>query len=228
MERLIAPYRLSQGRGLRLAETDAIDTHRLGAEDQDDAKMWLSEGVRWLAQEQHLLDAQDRGSVLLVFQVTHAAGKDGTVKHVMSGVSPQGCQVCSFKKPSAEDLDHDFMWRCSQRLPECGRIGNFNHSYSEEILVVRIPQAILASQKLPAAAVGKKIWQQRLSDIASCEDCLARQGALIVASFRVLRPFLAATIWATMIVVTTWPMLRWIEARLRGRHACWPCSRARR
>jgi PPK2 family polyphosphate:nucleotide phosphotransferase len=130
-----------------------------------------------------MLYAQDRWSVLLVFQAMDAAGKDGTIKHVMSGVNPQGCQVSSFKQPSAEELDHDFMWRYSQRLPERGCIGIFNRSYYEEVLVVRVHEAILANQKLPAAVVGKKIWKERLKDIASFEDYLARQGTVILKFF---------------------------------------------
>jgi PPK2 family polyphosphate:nucleotide phosphotransferase len=183
IERLIAPYRVTNGRGFRLADIDPADTHRLGSEDKGDAKTWLSEGVRWLAQDQDLLYAQDRWSVLLVFQAMDAAGKDGTIKHVMSGVNPQGCQVFSFKQPSAEDLDHDFMWRYSQRLPERGRIGIFNRSYYEEVLVVRVHEAILGGQKLPAEVVTKKIWKERLRDIANFEDYLARQGTVILKFF---------------------------------------------
>ena len=183
IERLIAPYRVTNGRDFRLANIDPADTHRLGSEDKGDAKTWLSEGVRWLAQDQDLLYAQDRWSVLLVFQAMDAAGKDGTIKHVMSGVNPQGCQVFSFKQPSAEDLDHDFMWRYSQRLPERGRIGIFNRSYYEEVLVVRVHEAILRGQKLPAEVVTKKIWKERLGDIANFEDYLARQGTVILKFF---------------------------------------------
>ncbi|MDQ1241320.1 MAG: hypothetical protein QG550_571 [Pseudomonadota bacterium] len=183
IERLIAPYRVTNGRGFKLADIDPADTHRLGAEDKADAKMWLGEGVRWLAQDQDLLYAQDRWSVLLVFQAMDAAGKDGTIKHVMSGVNPQGCQVFSFKQPSAEDLDHDFMWRYSQRLPERGRIGIFNRSYYEEVLVVRVHEAILRGQKLPAEVVTRKIWKERLRDIANFEDYLARQGTVILKFF---------------------------------------------
>jgi PPK2 family polyphosphate:nucleotide phosphotransferase len=183
IERLIAPYRVTNGRAFRLADIDPADTHRLGPEDKGDAKTWLREGGRWLAQDQDLLYAQDRWSVLLVFQAMDAAGKDGTIKHVMSGVNPQGCQVFSFKQPSAEDLDHDFMWRYSQRLPERGRIGIFNRSYYEEVLVVRVHEAILRGQKLPAEVVTRKIWKERLRDIANFEDYLARQGTVILKFF---------------------------------------------
>ena len=160
IERLIAPYRVTNGRGFKLADIDPADTHRLGAEDKADAKMWLGEGVRWLAEEQDLLYAQDRWSVLLVFQAMDAAGKDGTIKHVMSGVNPQGCQVFSFKQPSAEELDHDFLWRYSKCLPERGRIGIFNRSYYEEVLVVRVHPESSRAQKLPPQLVTKKIWKR--------------------------------------------------------------------
>jgi PPK2 family polyphosphate:nucleotide phosphotransferase len=183
IERLIAPYRVTNGRGFKLADIDPADTHRLGSADKGDAKTWLREGVQWLAQDQDLLYAQDRWSVLLVFQAMDAAGKDGTIKHVMSGVNPQGCQVFSFKQPSAEDLDHDFMWRYSQRLPERGRIGIFNRSYYEEVLVVRVHEAILRGQKLPAPVVTRKIWKERLHDIANFEDYLAHQGTVILKFF---------------------------------------------
>jgi PPK2 family polyphosphate:nucleotide phosphotransferase len=130
-----------------------------------------------------MLYAQDRWSLLLVFQAMDAAGKDSTIKHVMSGVNPQGCQVSSFKQPSAEDLDHDFMWRYVRHLPERGRIGIFNRSYYEEVLVVRVHPEILKRQKLPAAVVGKRIWDERLADIARFEDYATRQGTKILKFF---------------------------------------------
>ena len=130
-----------------------------------------------------MLYAQDRWSLLLVFQAMDAAGKDGTIKHVMSGVNPQGCQVFSFKQPSPEDLDHDFMWRYAKSLPERGRIGIFNRSYYEEVLVVRVHQEILKRQRLPAPLVGKRIWDERLADIAHFEDYLTRQGTIILKFF---------------------------------------------
>ncbi len=183
IEGLIAPYRVTKGGKFRLADVNPGDTHMLGAEDKADAKTWLADGVRWLAHEQDMLYAQDRWSVLLVFQAMDAAGKDGTIKHVMSGVNPQGCQVFSFKQPSAEDLDHDFMWRYVCRLPERGRIGIFNRSYYEEVLVVRVHEEILARQKLPPELVGKRIWKERLRDIADFEAYLARQGTVILKFF---------------------------------------------
>jgi PPK2 family polyphosphate:nucleotide phosphotransferase len=130
-----------------------------------------------------MLYAQNRWSLLLVFQAMDAAGKDGTIKHVMSGVNPQGCQVMSFKQPSAEDLDHDFLWRYSKNLPERGKIGIFNRSYYEEVLVVRVHEDILKRQQLPPAVVSKRIWDERLTDIAHFEDYLTRQGTIVLKFF---------------------------------------------
>ncbi len=139
--------------------------------------------MRWLAEEQDKLYAQDRRSLLLVFQAMDAAGKDSTIKHVMSGVNPQGCQVTSFKQPSAEELDHDWMWRYWRALPERGRIGIFNRSYYEEVLVVRVHEAVLASQKLPRPLVTKNIFRDRLRDIAHFEDYLTRNGVTVLKFF---------------------------------------------
>jgi PPK2 family polyphosphate:nucleotide phosphotransferase len=130
-----------------------------------------------------MLYAQDRWSLLLVFQAMDAAGKDGTIKHVMSGVNPQGCQVFSFKQPSQEDLSHDFMWRYSRRVPERGKIGIFNRSYYEEVLILRVHEAILRQQKVPQPLIGKHIWEERLTDIAHFEDYLARQGIIVLKFF---------------------------------------------
>ena len=140
-------------------------------------------GTEWLAEEQDMLYAQDRWSLLLVFQAMDAAGKDSTIKHVMSGVNPQGCQVFSFKAPSAEDLNHDFMWRYVKCLPERGRIGIFNRSYYEEVLVVRVHPEVLKAQRLPSQTLGKQIWDERLADIARFEDYLTRQGTIIFKFF---------------------------------------------
>ena len=153
------------------------------ARSQGEAAELLEKGTEWLAQEQDMLYAQDRWSVLLVFQAMDAAGKDGTIKHVMSGINPQGCQVFSFKQPSSEDLDHDFLWRYVKCLPERARIGIFNRSYYEEVLVVRVHPEILAKQKLPQDRVGKRIWDERLADIANFEDYLTRQGTIILKFF---------------------------------------------
>jgi len=130
-----------------------------------------------------MLYAQNRWSLLLVFQAMDAAGKDSTIKHVMSGVNPQGCQVVSFKQPSSEDLDHDFMWRYARRLPERGQIGIFNRSYYEEVLVVRVHEEILKRQQLPLRLVSKRIWDERLADIANFEDYFTRQGTIVLKFF---------------------------------------------
>ena len=182
-DRLLKPYRITRGKGFRLADIDPGDTHKLKSEDKDEAKEWLERGVEWLAEEQDKLYAQDRWAVLLVFQAMDAAGKDGTIKHVMSGVNPQGCQVFSFKQPSAEELDHDFLWRAAKCLPERGRIGIFNRSYYEEVLVVRVHQEHLQAQKLPPRLAGRHIWKERLEDIAAYERYLARNGIAIVKFF---------------------------------------------
>jgi polyphosphate kinase 2 (PPK2 family) len=154
----LMPYRISQGKKFHLKDHDPADTQNFSSESKGEAKELLTRGIEWLAEEQGKLYAQDRWSILLIFQAMDAAGKDGTIKHVMSGINPQGVQVTSFKAPSAEDLDHDFMWRCMKALPERGRIGIFNRSYYEEVLVVRVHEALLAKQHLPPQLVGKKIW----------------------------------------------------------------------
>ena len=151
--------------------------------DKGEATDLLQRGTVWLAEEQDVLYALKSWSLLLVFQAMDAAGKDGTIKHVMSGVNPQGCQVFSFKQPSSEDLDHDFLWRYAKCLPERGRIGIFNRSYYEEVLVVRVHEDILKRQKLPSQLVSKRIWRERLFDIAHFEDYLTRQGTIILKFF---------------------------------------------
>ncbi|HVN40992.1 MAG TPA: polyphosphate kinase 2 family protein [Myxococcota bacterium] len=183
IEWLVDPYRITRGKGFRLKDIDPRDTHDIASEQKSEAKELLARGTEWLADAQDRLYAQDRWSVLLVFQAMDAAGKDGTIKHVMSGVNPQGCQVYSFKQPSAEDLDHDFLWRTSRCLPERGRIGIFNRSYYEEVLVVRVHPEILARQKLPQECVTKNIWDERLEDICTLERYLARNGTLILKFF---------------------------------------------
>lgn len=182
IQKYIRPYCITKGKGFQLKNFDPGDTSGLGL-DKGEASELLQRGTEWLAEEQDMLYAQDRWSLLLVFQAMDAAGKDGTIKHVMSGVNPQGCQVFSFKQPSSEDLDHDFLWRYSKCLPERGRIGIFNRSYYEEVLVVRVHREILSRQKLPAPLVTKHIWDERLSDIAHFEDYLTRQGMVILKFF---------------------------------------------
>ncbi len=177
--KLIAPYRVDDGRHFRLDRHDPADTGGLGRESKDDAELWLQETVRWLAEEQEKLFAQDRWAVLLVFQAMDAAGKDSTIKHVMSGINPQGCHVTSFKAPTSTELDHDYLWRSNVALPERGRIGIFNRSYYEEVLVVRVHPEILGRQKLPDELVTKRIWKERCEDIAAYERYLSRNGVAI-------------------------------------------------
>lgn len=181
-EKYVRPFRITSGKGFRLKDFDPKSTCGLQLAKSEAADL-LQSGSEWLAQEQDLLYAQDRWSVLLVFQAMDAAGKDSTIKHVMSGINPQGCQVFSFKQPSTEELSHDFMWRYAKRLPERGRIGIFNRSYYEEVLIVRVHPSILERQKLPAACLGKKIWTERLADIAHFEEYLTRQGTIILKFF---------------------------------------------
>jgi PPK2 family polyphosphate:nucleotide phosphotransferase len=182
IQRYVEPFRVTKGKGFRLKDFDPGDTCGLKM-DKGDAAELLQRGTAWLSEEQDMLYAQDRWSLLLVFQAMDAAGKDSTIKHVMSGVNPQGCQVFSFKQPSSEELDHDFMWRYVRHLPERGRIGIFNRSYYEEVLVVRVHPEILKGQKLPAPLVGKGIWDERLADIAHFEDYATRQGTKILKFF---------------------------------------------
>ena len=182
IEKYVDPFRITNGKGFQLKDFDSGDTRGLRMEKGEAADL-LQHGSEWLAEEQEMLYAQDRWSLLLVFQAMDAAGKDGTIKHVMSGVNPQGCQVFSFKQPSREDLEHDFLWRYVKCLPERGRIGIFNRSYYEEVLVVRVHEHILQRQKLPLPLVSKRIWDERLFDIAHFEDYLARQGTIILKFF---------------------------------------------
>jgi len=182
IEKYVKPFRITKGKHFRLKDYDPADTCGLKM-DKGEAAELLQRGNLWLAEEQEMLYAQDRWSLLLIFQAMDAAGKDGTIKHVMSGVNPQGCQVFSFKQPSSEDLDHDFMWRYAKSLPERGRIGIFNRSYYEEVLVVRVHPEILERQKLPPKLVSKHIWDERLADIAHFEDYITRQGTLVLKFF---------------------------------------------
>src|SRR5689334_292439 len=179
----IGPYRITNGKKFRLKDVDPDDTGEIGAEDKSRAKEVLQRGVEILAELQDVLYAQDQWSILLIFQAMDAAGKDGAIKHVMSGVNPQGCQVYSFKSPSAEDLNHDFLWRCLRRLPERGRIGIFNRSYYEETLVVRVHPNFLAGQKLPADVSKKDLWKRRYEDITNFEHYLAHNGILVLKFF---------------------------------------------
>jgi len=176
---LAEPFRVADGEHFRLRDVDPGDTLDFGAEDKPRAKEALAIGITALAELQDMLYAQDRWGLLLVFQAMDAAGKDGTIKHVMSGVNPQGCQVYSFKTPSAEDLDHDFLWRSARVLPERGRIGIFNRSYYEETLVVRVHPEFLKKQKLPPHLVTKNVWDERYKDIRGFERYLSRNGIVV-------------------------------------------------
>jgi len=173
------PYRVSKGKDFRLKEVDPDDTLEFTKEDKSLAKEALASGVMALAELQDKLYAQDKWAVLLIFQAMDAAGKDGAIKHVMSGVNPQGCEVYSFKSPSSEDLDHDYLWRCMKCLPNRGHIGIFNRSYYEEVLVVRVHPEFLAKQKLPPQLAGKQIWEKRFEDIRNFEQYLARNGVVV-------------------------------------------------
>ena len=177
------PFRVNEGKGFRLKDVDPGDIGELNAEDKPRAKEALAMGVEALSALQERLYAQDRWAVLLIFQAMDAAGKDGAIRHVMSGVNPQGCQVYSFKTPSSEDLDHDYLWRCLKCMPERGRIGIFNRSYYEEVLVVRVHPEFLQKQSLPPELIGKNIWKERFKDIGNFERYLARNGVAICKFF---------------------------------------------
>ena len=180
--KLIRRYRVEDGGKFRLKDHDPADTAGLVL-DKDEARRLLGVGVESLAELQGKLYAEDRWALLVIFQAMDAAGKDGTIGHVMSGVNPQGCEVFSFKEPSPEELDHDFLWRASQRLPERGRIGIFNRSHYEEVLIVRVHPEILAGEKIPDALVTKRIWDERYEDINAFERHLARNGTAILKFF---------------------------------------------
>jgi PPK2 family polyphosphate:nucleotide phosphotransferase len=187
LDRIVRPYVLRQGGSFRLKDVDPDDTGGL-RDDKVRAQALLDEGVERLRTLQEKLYAHNRWGVLLIFQGMDAAGKDGAIEHVMAGVNPQGCEVHSFKQPSTEELDHDFMWRCARRLPERGRIGIFNRSYYEEVLVVRVHDELVRSQKLPPQVVTKQIWKERYEDIAAFERYFARQGYAIRKFFLHISP----------------------------------------
>ena len=174
------PYRITKGKDFRLKDFDPDDTLDFTKEaDKPKAKEALAMGIQVLAELQDKLYAQDHWAVLLIFQAMDAAGKDGAIKHVMSGINPQGCQVFSFKSPTSDDLEHDYLWRCLKCLPNRGNIGIFNRSYYEEVLAVRVHPEFLAKQKLPPKLVGKHIWQARFEDIRNVEQYLSRNGVVI-------------------------------------------------
>ena len=174
------PFCVTKGKDFRLKDIEPGDTLEFTKEeDKPRAKEALANGIITLAELQDKLYAQDKWALLLIFQAMDAAGKDGAIKHVMSGVNPQGCEVYSFKSPSAEDLDHDYLWRCMKCLPNRGHIGIFNRSYYEELLVVRVHKEYLAKQKLPEKLMSKDIWQERFEDIRNFEQYLTRNGVVI-------------------------------------------------
>ena len=181
MRHLIEPFRIADGRRFRLNDIRPGDT--VGIPSKDKAADLLDHGLKALRVGQETLYAQGTWALLLIFQAMDAAGKDSAIEHVMSGVNPQGCQVFSFKTPSAEELAHDFLWRATVRLPERGRIGVFNRSYYEEVLVVRVHPALLATQRLPPAVVSKRIWAERFDDINAFERHLHRSGVAVVKFF---------------------------------------------
>jgi PPK2 family polyphosphate:nucleotide phosphotransferase len=181
--KIAAPFRVTDGDKFRLDDFDPGDTLGYDDEDKPKAKEALMLGVEALSKLQDKLYAEDKWALLLVFQAMDAAGKDGAIKHVMSGVNPQGCQVYSFKAPSAEELDHDYLWRCQRCLPNRGHIGIFNRSYYEETLVVRVHPEFLSRQKLPPELITKKIWEDRFQDIRCFERYLHRNGIAICKFF---------------------------------------------
>jgi PPK2 family polyphosphate:nucleotide phosphotransferase len=183
IDKLLKRYRIDHGKHFRLKDHDPADTHGLGSELKPQAKELLADGVQELSRLQDILAAQDRWGLLLIFQAMDAAGKDGTIKHVMSGVNPQGVQVWSFKAPSAEELHHGYLWRCMKCAPGRGQIGIFNRSYYEEVLVVRVHPQILASQQLPKESVTKHIWQERFEDINNFERYSTRNGIAVLKFF---------------------------------------------
>ncbi|MES2575547.1 MAG: polyphosphate kinase 2 family protein [Bacteroidota bacterium] len=176
-------YCVGKGDGFKLKDYETEASFNLGTKEKPLVKETLELGVEALAAMQDMLYAQDKWSLLIIFQAMDTAGKDGAIKHVMSGVNPQGCQVSSFKAPSSEELDHDYLWRCQKHLPERGRIGIFNRSYYEEVLVVRVHEEILKSQKLPEKLITKNIWKDRFEDIRNFEKYLHRNGTIVIKFF---------------------------------------------
>jgi PPK2 family polyphosphate:nucleotide phosphotransferase len=179
----VKPYRVTDGDKFRLRDFDPDDTGQLESDLKEESQELLQRGVQRLAELQDKLYAQDRWAVLLIFQAMDAAGKDSTIKHVMSGVNPQGVQVTSFKAPSSEELDHDYLWRCARTLPERGRIGIFNRSYYEEVLITRVHPEILESQKIPSKLITKDVYDERLRDMCAFERYLTRNGVVVLKFF---------------------------------------------
>lgn len=183
VHKFIKPYIVTSGKDFRLKDFDPGDTHHLNSEDKPEAKKWLEMGVGMLCELQEILYAQGTWGLLLVFQAMDAAGKDGTIKHVMSGVNPQGVDVYSFKSPSTEELAHDFLWRTNRCMPPRGKIGIFNRSYYEEVLVVRVHPEYLEKQRMPDAVRGDQFWKGRYEDISAFERYVSRNGIAVVKFF---------------------------------------------
>jgi len=175
--KLAKPYRINDGKDFRLKDFDPASTGHFRSKEH--AQELLDQGIAEMAKLQDKLYAQDRWAILVIFQAMDAAGKDGAIKHVMSGVNPQGCQVYSFKSPTSEDLNHDYLWRTSRRMPERGHIGIFNRSYYEEALVVRVHPDILKNERIPEPLLGKDIWEKRFEDIHNFEKYLSRNGVVV-------------------------------------------------
>ena len=175
--KLVKPFRVEHGKHFRLKDYDPA--HTAGVKSKEEANELLEQGIQKLAELQDKLYAQDSWALLLIFQAMDAAGKDGVIKHVMSGVNPQGCQVFSFKAPSAEELDHDYMWRAMKHMPERGHIGIFNRSYYEEVLVVRVHPELLKAEKIPPSLITKDVWKERFEDIRAFERYMTRNGIVI-------------------------------------------------
>lgn len=182
-EKFSKQFCVGDGKDFKLKKYETKADFNLGDEGKPLMTETLQMGVEAIAALQDVMYAQDKWSVLLIFQAMDAAGKDGAIKHVMSGINPQGCQVYSFKAPSSEDLDHDFLWRCQKQLPERGRIGIFNRSYYEEVLIVRVHEQILQNQKLPEKLITKDIWENRFEDIRDFEKHLHRNGTIVLKFF---------------------------------------------
>ncbi len=183
IEKMLKKYRVENGKHFRLKDFDPADTHGLDSEAKDEAKRLLADGAQKLSELQDVLAAQDLWGMLVIFQAMDAAGKDGTIKHVMSGVNPQGVEVTSFKVPTQEEQSHGYLWRASQHAPARGRIGIFNRSYYEEVLVVRVHPEVLANEKLPKKLVTKDIWEERYKDINSFERYVTHNGIVVVKIF---------------------------------------------
>jgi len=180
-EKFIKPFRVQHGKHFRLKDYDPAETRGLAS--HEDAIELLESGIHQMAELQDRLYAQNRWGLLVIFQAMDAAGKDSVIKHVMSGVNPQGCEVYSFKQPSLEELDHDYLWRASKVLPRRGHIGIFNRSYYEEVLVVRVHDELLKSEHLPPSLITKHIWKERFEDICRFEHYLAHNGFVILKFF---------------------------------------------